>query len=172
MLTLGDRLCPNSEEVASQVMDGEAIMINMSNGMYYSMDGVGGFIWGLIEEARSLREIAEQVVGRYDVASAEAKQDLERLAAELLADKLVLVVDGPLPAPNGTVAPFSGEKLAYEPPKLNAYRDMGDLLALDPPIPGLRDIPWEDPADSFPNAGPGDTLDKSPLEAEEHQGKR
>jgi hypothetical protein len=35
------------------------------------------------------------------------------------------------------------QKSAYEPPKLNAYRDMGDLLALDPPMPGLEDIPWE-----------------------------
>jgi hypothetical protein len=140
MLTLGDRLCPNSEEVASQVMDGEAIMINLSNGMYYSMDGVGGFIWGLIEEARSLREIAEQVVGRYDVASAEAKQDLERLAAELLADKLVLVVDGPLPAPNGTVAHFSGEKLACSR-WTRRSPDSAIFLGKTPPIHSLMPVP-------------------------------
>jgi len=33
-----------------------------------------------------------------------------------------------------------GAKAAYAPPALNIYRDMQDLLALDPPMPGLRDI--------------------------------
>jgi hypothetical protein len=172
MLTLGDRLCPNTEEVASQVMDGEAIMINLSNGMYYSMDGVGGLIWGLIEQGHSLQEIAEVMNGRYDVPATQAREDLERLAAELLEEKLVLVADGPPRAPNGTDTAVTGEKLAYEPPKLCAYRDMGDLLALDPPIPGLRDIPWEDPADSVLDAGSGDALDKGALEAEEHHRQR
>lgn len=32
--------------------------------------------------------------------------------------------------------------------ELNIYRDMGDHLALDPPVPGLGDTPWKDPKDS------------------------
>ena len=40
------------------------------------------------------------------------------------------------------------EKAPYEIPKLNIYRDMGDLLALDPPVPGLGDTPWKDPDES------------------------
>jgi hypothetical protein len=143
MLVLTDRLCPNTDEVAAQVMDGEAIMINLSNGMYYSMDGVGGFIWGLIEETHSLGEIVAAISRHYEVAPARAQADLERLAAELLEEKIVLRSDqAPALPAQSNVAP-APEKLAYEPPKLNAYRDMGDLLALDPPMPGLRDIPWE-----------------------------
>jgi hypothetical protein len=38
-------------------------------------------------------------------------------------------------------------KLPYELPKLNIYRDMGDLLALDPPVPGLGETPWKEPED-------------------------
>ena len=34
-------------------------------------------------------------------------------------------------------------KLPYESPSLNSYRDMSDLLALDPPMPGLQQIPWD-----------------------------
>ena len=34
-------LKPNSDGVASKIVDGEAILINLSNGMYYSMDAVG-----------------------------------------------------------------------------------------------------------------------------------
>jgi len=38
----------------------------------------------------------------------------------------------------------SQQKLPYEMPVLNIYRDMGDRLVLDPPIPGLQDIAWKD----------------------------
>ena len=43
-----------------------------------------------------------------------------------------------------------GEKpqntLPYETPSLNIYRDMGDLLALDPPMQGMAETPWQKPA--------------------------
>ncbi len=45
MLTLNDRLRPREEEVASKVIDGEAIIINLANGVYYSMDKVGALVW-------------------------------------------------------------------------------------------------------------------------------
>jgi hypothetical protein len=140
---LDDRLCPNTEEVAAKVIDGEAIMINLSNGMYYSMDGAGALIWGLVEQGHSLQEIASAIARQYEITPAQAEVDVERLAAELLEEKLVLV-SGPAKAPEASLDVTTAEqKSAYEPPKLNAYRDMGDLLALDPPMPGLEDIPWE-----------------------------
>lgn len=41
----------------------------------------------------------------------------------------------------------AGAKEPYEAPVLNIYRDMGDLLALDPPTPGLDTFNWKDPRD-------------------------
>jgi len=40
------------------------------------------------------------------------------------------------------------EKVPYEIPKINIYRDLGDLLALDPPVPGLGDTPWKESDES------------------------
>jgi hypothetical protein len=42
MLSLAQHVRPNSEEVAAKVMDGEAILINLSNGIYYRMVKWGG----------------------------------------------------------------------------------------------------------------------------------
>ena len=36
------------------------------------------------------------------------------------------------------------KEVSYTTPELVIYRDMGDLLALDPPLPGLDEIPWKD----------------------------
>jgi hypothetical protein len=35
----------------------------------------------------------------------------------------------------------------YETPQLLQYQDMAELLALDPPAPGLADVVWQDPAE-------------------------
>ena len=144
MLTLRTSLHLNDEEVAAKVLDGEAIMINLSNGNYYSMDKVGGFLWELVEEKRTLGYMVAALQSRYDVSAEQAQADVEQLAAELVRENLVkLSGDGAPLRENQLEA--SQQKLPYEPPTLNAYRDMADLLALDPPMPGFGEIAWKEP---------------------------
>jgi len=131
---------PNREEVASKVMDGEAILINLITGVYYSMDKVGGVIWDLVEGGKNLEEIIENIVARYDVTPDQARSDLERLTEELLQEKLIWESNQETAKSDKKEVSYA-EKLPYEPPKLNIYRDMGDLLALDPPTPGLEKLP-------------------------------
>jgi hypothetical protein len=147
---LSRRLQPRGEEVAAKVIDGEAIIINLANGIYYSMDKVGGLIWDMVQTGHSLEEIIQGVTERYDVAREKVESDVVELVEEMLRENLVAVAeDGGAPAEAGPVPP--GGKLPYEAPKLNIYRDMGDLLALDPPTPGLGDTPWKDPGDESKN---------------------
>jgi hypothetical protein len=144
MRDLHQRLRPRGEEVAAKVIDGEAIIINLANGVYYSMDKVGGLIWDLVQAEHNLEEIIVAVTHRYDVSREQVQSDLEQLVDELLRENLVALSENT--RPNADTPRVEGqEKLPYETPKLNIYRDMGDLLALDPPTPGLGDIPWKDP---------------------------
>jgi hypothetical protein len=150
MQALHHRLRPRGEEVAAKVIDGEAIIINLANGIYYSMDKVGGLIWDLLQVGYNLEEIIVAVTERYDVSRERVQADVEALVDELLRENLVtLSEDGAPSAEKRQVEPQ--EKLSYETPKLNIYRDMGDLLALDPPTPGLGDTPWKDPGDKSSN---------------------
>jgi Coenzyme PQQ synthesis protein D (PqqD) len=147
MLPTSQRLKPREQEVAAKVMDGEAIIINLANGVYYSMDKAGGFIWEMIERKHSLEETVTALTARYDVSHEQAQKDVEQLVGKLLQENLIsasedrepVAVD-PLPAPH--------ERLPYELPTLNIYQDMGDLLALDPPTPGLEDISWTEPGET------------------------
>jgi hypothetical protein len=149
VLTLQTRLRPNNEGVAAKVFEGEAIIINLSNGIYYSMDNVGALIWEQIEAGLSLGEIVATLTARYDVSAQQAQADLERLAGELVEEGIVLPTsdDGsPLDRPHAV-----GETgLPYDSPRLEIYRDIGHLLALDPPMPGLRDVPWNASAQGAP----------------------
>jgi hypothetical protein len=141
MITLDSRFEHNDSEVAAKVIEGEAILINLSNGTYYSMDKVGGFVWELIKKNYSLGEIVKVITDHYDVSAEQAKTDLETLTTSLLEENIVSIGKGEKQE-KGFMTPPS-HKLNYETPKLNTYRDMDDLLALDPPMPNLKDIPWE-----------------------------
>lgn len=143
MLSLQSRLRPNEAEVAAKVLDGEAIIINLSNGMYYSMDRVGGLIWEMIEGQSTLEQTVAEIIARYDVSAQQAQADVQRVADELVQEKLVIVSDQASPARH--TREIQGQpRLPYESPRLNIYRDMGDLLALDPPMPSLEEIPWKE----------------------------
>lgn len=139
MLIPQDRPVINAGEVIAKIMDGEAILINLSNGLYYSMDDTGGAIWALIERQYSLEEMAAWLVAQYHIPHERASTDIMRLVGELLAERLV-VIEGGTASPT-TDAPLPSQA-EYSTPQLIKYTDMGDMLALDPPMPSLPSAPW------------------------------
>jgi hypothetical protein len=129
MLNLHHRFRPREEEVASKVIDGEAIIINLANGIYYSMDKAGALVWDLLQAGQTLEEVIVAVTGRYDVAREQAESNVRDLVQELIQENLVVFTE------NGAAASAAQtteqqDRAPYEIPKLNIYRDMGDLLAL------------------------------------------
>ena len=133
-------LWPNTAAVAAKVIDGEAIIMNLSNGAYYSMDGVGAAVWEAIERGGSREEIQREVSTRFTVDLEQAGVDVDRLLAELLAEGLILSSNDVRSAqPVGRPAP--SERRPYGTPMLNKYTEMAELLALDPPMPRLNELP-------------------------------
>lgn len=130
-------------EVAAKVVDGEAVLIHLTTGAYYSLEKVGGRIWELIDGGVPPQQIVEVVSGEYRTPVERVRADLDRLLDELRREKLVCeATDGAAAAVPGSTRPASAP-LEYQPPALNVYRDMADLFALDPPLPELEDE-WRD----------------------------
>ena len=137
------RVRPNEEHVAAKVMDGEAILINLSNGMYYSMGEIGGLVWALVEQGASVREMADLISDRLGVAAEGVVTDVDALVAELLQEELVLANSDGLTF-SGELPPGTGVPSSYSPPKLEKFSDMAEMFALDPPLPGLAEAPHSD----------------------------
>lgn len=134
------RVTPNVAEVAAKVIDGEAIIMNLSNGLYFSMLGSGADVWQLVEQGRSVSEMATVLADRYQGDAAVVQGDVEALVGQLLAENLVTEVDAASSEAEPAWGAVSGP---YATPTLNKYNDMADLLALDPPMPGLANTTWE-----------------------------
>ena len=126
--------CPAN--VAARVLDGEAVMIHLASGRYYSADRLGAVVWHLLDSGVAFGDIVGRVVERFALPPDRAREDIDRFVTELVQEEL-LVIDQEA---TGTVDPGVAAELGdtYTVPTLHAYRDMADLLALDPPMPSLK----------------------------------
>lgn len=129
---------PNREDVAAKVIDGELMVIRLSDGTYYSMDGVGARVWELIDGGHDLPAVIRSIATSYAAGVEQVASDVRALVQELLAEGLILPA-GDSGRDQVTEAP-PVEPSPYESPQLHIYRDMGNLLALDPPTPGIDDL--------------------------------
>jgi hypothetical protein len=144
-----NRLRANDAECAAKVLDGEAVIINLLNGTYYSLDKAGAVVWELAADGGTIAEIVGGLTARYEVDAPRARSDVERLVGELVTERLLVPRDGASGGATSTESSNgSAGRLPYDAPLLTTYRDMADLLALDPPMPRLEDIVWEEPGGS------------------------
>jgi hypothetical protein len=141
----GPHYSPNRDDIVAKVLDGEAIMIDLPKGIYYSLDGAGGRVWELLEEGKGAADIAAGIAREFDVTPERACADVERILRELLAEKVIRLESDAPPAVSETASCAElGAKRPYREPKLTVYRDMADLLALEPPTPGAaQEDLWE-----------------------------
>lgn len=137
-------------------MDGEVVVINLSTGSYYTSNAVAGAIWPLIEAGHDTAAMAERLCSVFEVERARAAADLETLLQQLEAEGIIRIAstgpaDPPADAPSADTVPGNAvpadaapgdARLAYEAPAFEVFRDMEQLLALDPPMPDVGDIPW------------------------------
>ncbi len=109
---------PRRPDVIDEAFDGEAVLVHMGTGCYFSLNAPGTAIWALLQDGRSAGAIAASL----DWEAAPVEAFVERLRAEDLVEEAEVdagatqVVDPP-PA---------------EEPALQRFSDMQDLLMLDP----------------------------------------
>src|SRR5207247_1719921 len=80
----------NSEQVINETIDGEAIMIDLATGAYFSLDRVGGDIWSVLEQGATAEEIVEALAARYDAALGDIHAGVNTLVERLVAENLIV----------------------------------------------------------------------------------
>jgi hypothetical protein len=71
------------EHVAFQVLDGQAVVLNLDSGRHFGFNEVGTLFWQGVEQGQTLETITEGLLERYDVDRAELQQDLAELMTAL-----------------------------------------------------------------------------------------
>lgn len=74
-------------------LSGAVIVLNTENGIYYSLNPVGAFIWNLIREPKPVAEVCSAIMSEFDVDQDRCQQDLVALLNDLAAQGLIHVQD-------------------------------------------------------------------------------
>lgn len=79
------------KEQVSSDLAGEAVILNLKNGGYYSLNTVGLRIWELIQEPKTVTEIRDTILAEYDVEPEECNSHIFELLEKLAAEELIEV---------------------------------------------------------------------------------
>jgi len=121
----------NSPQVVYENIDGELILVHMEKGAYYTTDEVGAALWDLIESRCTVSEIQEALESQFEAGPGEIEVATASFLVQLVAEELVVRED---PASDRTPHrhPLPISRRPFRAPGLQSYRDMQDMLALDP----------------------------------------
>ena len=131
-------LAVRSPQVISEILDGEAVIIDLETGTYYSLDPIASSIWDAIAAGGSTATaIVEGIGAAYGKSAPEVEATLTPFFARLAAERLVVSVPGSQAAP----APFPKVSTSLTEPTLSRFDDIQDLLLLDP-IHEVEEAGW------------------------------
>ncbi|MBI5630183.1 MAG: PqqD family protein [Elusimicrobia bacterium] len=79
----------HSSNVAWRRVQGEAVILNLENSVYYSLNDPAASIWDLLVKGEPAENIVDKLFGEYEVARAELRRDVDELVEELSREGLI-----------------------------------------------------------------------------------
>jgi Coenzyme PQQ synthesis protein D (PqqD) len=132
----------NSPAVVAEIIDGEAVIMNLKSGNYFSTESVGSLVWRLIEDGLTHSQIVSSLNTSFSIGSEQVESALAPFLSDLLAHELVREEAAEERAVSAALPPgISENPPAFSAPILNVYADMKDILLIDP-IHDVAEIGW------------------------------
>jgi hypothetical protein len=67
----------------------ETVLLDVDSGIAVRLNATGAWIWGQLEESRSVAELARSLAGRFEIAEGRAIDDVVAFAREMVRRKLL-----------------------------------------------------------------------------------
>ncbi|WP_423414882.1 PqqD family protein [Hyphomicrobium sp. B1] len=122
---------PTEGRIVSEVIDGEAILLDLTTGSYFSADHVGAAVWSLVSVGVPVETTAQVIADRFEHDLAKVTGDVEAFVDDLYRRGLIQRCKKPADEASA-IANLVVIAKAYEAPQLAVYEDMQDLLFIDP----------------------------------------
>jgi len=127
----------DSPNVVYETFENEVVVVHFESGNYYSLEKTGADIWASIAERLTVTEIVQVLSRRYTDVPPDVEKTVSQFIDELHQEQLVIAAGDEAPADlkgdEASPAPrVESEPSNFEPPILQRYTDMQDMLLLDP----------------------------------------
>jgi hypothetical protein len=130
----------NTPRFVDETVDGEALIMDMVTGSYYTCLDSSTMAWEALKNGRALDEVSALLSSAYPISVEEAQRDVEQFVSDLLHEEMLVARDDAPDASeptlgNGT-SPGNYQTLRFE-----RYMDLADLILLDP-VHDVSDAGW------------------------------
>lgn len=124
------RFAVNSQRISSERLGDEVILIDATNGAYYSGAGPVADAWTLLAAGVEIDEAISRLASIYGVSEEGVRLDTLALADFLVAREILGEVEPSAAA--GMVELPEMDRSSWTTPQFEEYTDMWDLLKADP----------------------------------------
>ncbi len=127
------RFSLNEPTVIQEIIDGEAIIADLSQGFYYSLDSTGSQVWNALVSGCTIDSIVDACTASFTGDREEIASGIYRLLDRLQEEQLIVPrVDEGSNGNTDLTEVFAASGEAFTAPVLSKYTDMEQLLLLDP----------------------------------------
>ena len=89
LLSVNDILIKNPQFTCKEI-DSKFILINKEDKKYYSLDETGKYIWELLDIFKTIDEITDQLIEKYEVSKSECAKDVVLFVDKLIKNKIII----------------------------------------------------------------------------------
>jgi Coenzyme PQQ synthesis protein D (PqqD) len=87
-----DTVVVRRSEPITHEMDGELVMLDPRQGMYFGLDSIGGRIWELMQQPQQVDALCRSLSEEFDAPAATCRADVLAFLAQLADADLVSIV--------------------------------------------------------------------------------
>lgn len=128
-----------SRQIVSELIDGEAVILDLRSGRYHTTEGVGAAVWRAASDGMHRSDIVASCRARFpDEPGVE--HDVDALLDCFVAAGLLTPLDGPTDSTDHEPS----WPAAYQTPTLDSHDNLADMMALDP-IHDVDAVGWPSP---------------------------
>ena len=119
------------QSVLSEILDGEAVIVDLTSGCYHAAAGVGATVWSGVVSGDSLEVIMSDVHRRHTDVPADAADAVDAFINSLVAAGLAHPADSSAMSTE-QLLPEAFEPTPWVRPVLESHDDLADLMLIDP----------------------------------------
>ncbi|MEO8849195.1 MAG: PqqD family protein [Casimicrobiaceae bacterium] len=127
----------NAPVIIGERVDGEVMVMNLRDGIYYSVAGVGAAVWPALVGGCALDTIAAAVATTTGTEIATVEADIVRFAQQLVDEQILR----PASAASATNLEQAVAVASYQGFAIERFDDMREMLTLDP-VHEVGDFGW------------------------------
>lgn len=118
-------------DVVFEESDAEVVVVNLKDGVYYFLSGPAAFVWMAVHSGSAGREVVSQIASLGEMPDSIA-DDVFGFLGQLIELGLLNSVQGSKKASQLEIPVADYFPDGYQPPELETYSDLQDILLLDP----------------------------------------